>query len=87
MFTHTDAGVITTLSKCEVSVNLYCAVWPEVAPVAVATNFTPPSLSAIEKLVSVNEPLESAVSLSHVSSESVSWIWMATVSPGAHPAP
>jgi hypothetical protein len=39
------------------------------------------------KLVSVNEPVESAVSVNHVSSESVSWIWIVTVSPGAHPAP
>jgi hypothetical protein len=27
------------------SVNLYCAVSPEVCPVAVIRNFTPPSLS------------------------------------------
>jgi hypothetical protein len=39
------------------------------------------------KLVSVNEPVESAVSVKKVSSASVSWIWIVTVSPGAHPAP
>ena len=31
----------------EASVNLYCAVWPEVCPVAVIRNFTPPSVSSI----------------------------------------
>ncbi len=67
--------------------NLSWAVSPEVCPVAVMTNVTPPSLSAMLKLVSVNEPVESAVSVNHVSSESVSWIWIVTVSPGAHPAP
>jgi hypothetical protein len=35
----------------------------------------------------MNEPLESAVSLKKVSSESVSWICVVTCSPGAHPAP
>jgi hypothetical protein len=38
------AGVTAMLLKT-VSENLYCAVSPEVAPVAVITNFTPPSLS------------------------------------------
>jgi len=53
-------------------VNLYCAVCPELCPVAVIRNFTPPSVSAMWKLVSVNEPVESAVSVRKVSSESVS---------------
>lgn len=69
------------------SVNLYCAVSPELCPVAVIRNFTPPSLSWIMKFVSVNDPVESAVSVRNVSSASVSWIWSVTVSPGAHPVP
>jgi hypothetical protein len=45
------------------SVNRSCAVRPEVCPVAVITNVTPPSVSLIEKLLeSVNEPVESALS-------------------------
>jgi hypothetical protein len=39
------------------------------------------------KLWSVNEPLESALSVKKVSSVSLSWIWSVTGSPGAHPAP
>jgi hypothetical protein len=86
----TDAGVCApTVTELRVvlSVNLYCAVCWEVCPVAVIRNFTPPSVSAIEKLLSVNEPPESAVSVRKVSSESVSWICVETVSPGIHPAP
>ena len=82
------SGIATvTLVIVPLSVNLYCAVWPEVFPVAVIRNFTPPSVSMILKVVSVNEPLESAVSVKNVSSESVSWICVVTVSPGIHPVP
>lgn len=41
----TEVGVIVTPVMCTASVNLYCAVCAEVAPVAVIRNFTPPSLS------------------------------------------
>jgi hypothetical protein len=56
-----EVGVIVTVLI--LSVNRSCAVSPEVAPVAVIANFTPPSVSLIEKLLeSVNEPVESALS-------------------------
>ena len=67
----------------EASVNLYCAVWPEVAPSPSSRTSRRRRCPAIPKLVSVNEPVESAVSLKYVSSESVSWIWIVT----ARPAP
>jgi hypothetical protein len=60
-----DAGVIVTVAI--LSVNRSSAVSPEVCPVAVITNVTPPSVSVIDKsLESVNEPVESAVSLNSV---------------------
>ena len=40
-----DGCPTVRVSKCVLSVNLYCAVSPEVAPVAVIRNVTPPSLS------------------------------------------
>ena len=44
-----------------------CAVRAELCPVAVIRNFTPPSVSEIEKLLeSVNEPVESALSKNSV---------------------
>ena len=43
--TVTDDGVTVTLWIWALSVNLYCAVRPEVAAVAVIRNFTPPSVS------------------------------------------